>query len=225
MKKRILTILALLSINTVAFATCANDIDMGGHRITNVGEPINDGDVVNKFYIDSKLAENRVSFDATNEYFSYITFPSIIKESVVNINDGNGFNPDSGVFRAPSSGTYVINLNVLADTFYGKNADGSSANLNDSKWREDKHIYIKKFLANEDVTLDGGNIIGKVWIGQNGSDSSGDVTLGHRKAASRSVIVKLNEGDKISIQFLKWDNASEGDKIKAIVHFSGYKLY
>ena len=219
-----LIVASLLTCSSL-FATCANDIDMGGHRITNVGEPIEDSDVITKGYLDNKINSNSVSFSATNEYFSYITFPSTIVESSVNINESNSFNPESGVFTAPSNGVYLFNLDILIDTFYGKNADGSNADLNDSKWREDKHIYIKKFNTNESVTLNGGTILGKVWIGMEGKDSNGNVVLGHRKAGSRSVIVKLEEGEKVCVQFLKWDNSEEGDKIKAIIHFSGFKLH
>ena len=53
-----LTRTTLISLATVtaltfgAWATCADDVDMGEHKITNVADPVNDQDVATKKYVD-----------------------------------------------------------------------------------------------------------------------------------------------------------------------------
>jgi len=56
-----LTQTTLISLATVtaltlgAWATCADDVDMGEHNIINVADPVNDQDVATKKYVDDLL--------------------------------------------------------------------------------------------------------------------------------------------------------------------------
>jgi len=59
-----LTQTTLISLATVtaltlgAWATCADDVDMGEHKITNVADPVNDQDVATKKYVDDLLSNS-----------------------------------------------------------------------------------------------------------------------------------------------------------------------
>ena len=58
-----LTRTTLISLATVtaltlgAWATCADDVDMGEHNIINVADPVNDQDVATKKYVDDLLID------------------------------------------------------------------------------------------------------------------------------------------------------------------------
>jgi len=227
MKNRLkiaLSVITILGVSSSLYATCAKDIDMGGYRITNVGEPQDSGDVVTKSYLERKFNNSKVSFAVKkidSDKKNLLTFPSIIKMDNVTINDANTYDPTTGVFTAPSDGIYKFDVSLMVGTVYGKNADGSKADLSNAKWHDDMLFYIKKFNSDQAVTLEDGEIIGKVWIGQSGEN---DVKW-FRKAASSNVIVKLKEADKICIQFSYWDGGEEGDQIGFNIQFTGFKLY
>ena len=57
LNKTLITLSIVIGLSSVAQATCSTDVDMGGHKITNVTAPVNDGDVVNKQYMVSYMQE------------------------------------------------------------------------------------------------------------------------------------------------------------------------
>jgi len=80
LNKTLITLSIVIGISSVAQATCSTDIDMGGHKITNVTAPVNGGDVVNKQYMVSYMQEtlyetmkNRFIRDNTKEVVLDIT--------------------------------------------------------------------------------------------------------------------------------------------------------
>jgi hypothetical protein len=72
--KTLTTLSIVIGLSSVIQATCSTDIDMGDNKITNVSDPVNDRDVVNKQFMISYMQEtlyetikNRFIRDSTKE--------------------------------------------------------------------------------------------------------------------------------------------------------------
>jgi hypothetical protein len=55
-----------IALSVASYATCATHVDMGNHRITNVANPVNNNDVVNKRFFYATLKEGYIRDDANN---------------------------------------------------------------------------------------------------------------------------------------------------------------
>jgi hypothetical protein len=56
-----------LLCSTLVFAVCQNDVNMGGYKVRNLGQPVDNNDAANKSYVDSL-----VSFEEGDEPFSVV---------------------------------------------------------------------------------------------------------------------------------------------------------
>jgi len=61
-KTTLISLATLTALSMGAWAECSGDVDMGGHRITNVADPVNFKDVVTKGYMDEALPDMRDYF-------------------------------------------------------------------------------------------------------------------------------------------------------------------
>ena len=62
--KMIIALGTALALSTSAYATCANDVNMGGNTISNVADPVANTDVVNKRFLYDTLKEGYIRDDA-----------------------------------------------------------------------------------------------------------------------------------------------------------------
>ena len=61
--KMIIALGTALALSTSAYATCANDVNMGGNTISNVADPVANTDVVNKRFLYDTLKEGYIRDD------------------------------------------------------------------------------------------------------------------------------------------------------------------
>lgn len=173
-----------------------------------------------------------VSFSANHFYWDVepnVTFPSILKADNVETNRGSAYDPSTGIFTAPSDGSYMFAATVFVSTFTGKNADGSNPDFaKQAKWHEDMHININSYDANKTPKGDGtgADKIGEMWIGEDGGLIDGDKRKKwYRKSASATAIHYLKKGEKVCLEFQIWNKAEVGDKVMMSYNFSGTKLH
>lgn len=65
----------VLGVNTSLFGACANELNMGGKRVTNVGAPIEDNDATRKVYVDrggAALSETTVTHNGLSYGIIYV---------------------------------------------------------------------------------------------------------------------------------------------------------
>ena len=63
-KMMLLSVVATVALSTGVYATCASDVDMGGNTISNVADPVNNTDVVNKRFFYDTLKEGYIRDDS-----------------------------------------------------------------------------------------------------------------------------------------------------------------
>ena len=63
-KMMLLSVVATVALSTGVYATCASDVDMGGNTISNVADPVNNTDVVNKHFFYETLKEGYIRDDS-----------------------------------------------------------------------------------------------------------------------------------------------------------------
>ena len=117
-KMMLLGIVATVALGTGAYATCATNVDMGNHRITNVADPAADTDVVNKRFFYDTLKEGYIRDDVKEVVYQIssglvwqdnIDVGTVTKQWVTtaNYNAGN-YDDTSG----DTATTYCINLSL-----------------------------------------------------------------------------------------------------------------
>ena len=121
-KMMLLGVVATVALGTGAFATCATNVDMGNHKITNVADPVNTKDVVNKRYLEAYIYEtmkNRFIRDNSNEIVLDVSTnlmwqdnaaASTVKKrwlTKANYNAGNYYNTSGD-----TAATYCTNLSL-----------------------------------------------------------------------------------------------------------------
>lgn len=117
-KMMLLSVVATMALGTGAYATCATNVDMGNHRITNVADPEADTDVVNKRFFYDTLKEGYVRDDVKEVVYQISSglvwqdnaaAETVKKQWVTtaNYNDGN-YTDTSG----DTATTYCTNLSL-----------------------------------------------------------------------------------------------------------------
>jgi hypothetical protein len=157
-----------------------------------------------------------------------VIFPSTLKADNVESNRGSGYDPATGIFTVPSNGSYLFSASLAVSTLTGLNKDGSKANFNDRKWHEDMHINLNRYDIGKriDGTGTGADKIGEIWIGQDGGLITDNTTQKwFRKNGSTTAIHYLKKGEKISVDFVVWNEAVAGDKVHMSFNFCGTKLH
>ena len=173
-----------------------------------------------------------VSFSANRFYWGptpNVVFPSVLKADNVETNRGSAYDPNTGIFTAPSDGSYLFAATVFVSTLTGENADGSKPDLKtQTKWHEDMQININRYDASKQIKGNGtgADKIGEMWIGEDGGLIDGDKRKKwFRKSASAQAIHYLKKGEKVCLEFQVWNGADVGDKVMMSYNFSGTKLH
>jgi hypothetical protein len=173
-----------------------------------------------------------ISFSANQFYWGgtpNVTFPSVLKAENVESNRGSGYDPKTGIFTAPSDGSYLFAATVFVSTVTGLNKDGSKPDFaKQKKWHDDMHFNINRYDANKQIKGDGtgADKIGEIWIGEDGGLITDDTRKKwFRKSASATAIRYLKKGEKVAIEFQIWDEAEAGDQVMVSFNFSGTKLH
>ena len=77
------------------------DLNVGGHKITNLETPTSDSDVTTKKYIDNLVHHSNVQPSHYKDQFSYLMSSSI--QWMDEIDGGNSFNITSQTLQSQSS--------------------------------------------------------------------------------------------------------------------------
>jgi hypothetical protein len=151
---------------------------------------------------------------------------TILKADRVEVNEGSAYDSNTGIFTAPIDGFYNFSSKVFVNTLV-KNEDGSSIDYTDMKWHEDMIFAINRY--DQDVTPDGSGAgadkIGEMWLGQVGSVGPDNLQAKWRRdQASDSVNHYLKAGEKVCVEFLVWNNATDSDGVMVSFSFSGHRI-
>jgi hypothetical protein len=183
-------------------------------------------EVINKKLIEFQEWKNSMTIVFSANHFVWNSkqetkLHTILKADNVEVNAGNGYDPATGIFTAPTAGYYNFSAKVFVSTML------SDVDYTEKKWHEDMIFNINRYNADKNPDGSGTNAdkIGELWIGQVGSIGADTLQSNwNRNQASDSVNHYLQAGEKVCIEFVIWNEATEDDGVMASYTFSGHRI-
>jgi len=146
---------------------------------------------------------------------------TVLKADNVVLNLSNGYDKETGIFTAPTDGVYHFSAKVFINTALSEIDDTHY------KWHDDMVFNINRYDRDKTPLGNGsnGDKIGEMWIGQVGESGPDRLHVKwNRNEASDSVNHALKKGEKVCVEFVTWNGATEDDGLMASYTFSGHRI-